>query len=85
LIAALGRRSLSGYLFQSVAWLLLLSPYTLALATRFESPMLTSVITAMLVWFASLLWAGFLDRSSSPGPAEAILRRMIYRSASERP
>jgi uncharacterized membrane protein YeiB len=85
LIAALGRRSLSGYLFQSVAWLLLLSPYTLALATRFESPMLTSVITAMLVWFASLLCAGFLDRSSSPGPAEAFLRRVIYRTASKRP
>lgn len=80
LIAALGRRSLSGYLFQSVAWLLLLSPYTLALATRFESPMLTSVITAMLAWFASLLWAGLLDRSARPGPAEAVLRRLIYRT-----
>jgi uncharacterized membrane protein YeiB len=81
LMAALGRRSLSGYLFQSVAWLLLLSPYTLALATRFPSPMLAGLVTAVFVWLASLVWAGALDRAARPGPAEAILRRLIYRPA----
>jgi uncharacterized protein len=37
-LRALGQRSLSGYLFQSVAWLILLAPYTLALGTKFGSP-----------------------------------------------
>jgi uncharacterized membrane protein YeiB len=81
LMAALGRRSLSGYLFQSVAWLLLLSPYTLSLATRFHSPLATGLVAALFVWLASLLWAGALDRTARPGPAEAILRRLIYRTA----
>jgi uncharacterized protein len=34
MLVALGRRSLSGYLFQSVAWLVLLAPFTLDLARR---------------------------------------------------
>ncbi|MEK8173539.1 DUF418 domain-containing protein [Streptomyces sp. M19] len=33
-LTALGRRSLSGYLFQSLAWVVLLSPYALALGER---------------------------------------------------
>jgi uncharacterized membrane protein YeiB len=81
LMAALGRRSLSGYLFQSVAWLLLLSPYTLSLATRFHSPLTAGLVAALLVWVASVLWAGALDRTARPGPAEALLRRLIYRTA----
>ncbi|WP_255545545.1 DUF418 domain-containing protein [Micromonospora tarensis] len=37
-LSALGQRSLSGYLFQSVAWLLLLAPFTLALGQRSATP-----------------------------------------------
>lgn len=39
-LSALGQRSLSGYLFQSVAWLLLLAPFTLALGQRLGNPRL---------------------------------------------
>ena len=77
-LTALGQRSLSGYLFQSVAWLFLLAPYTLALGRRFGSPMLTAVAIALLVWFASLFGAYLLDRLSNRGPAEMLLRRLTY-------
>jgi uncharacterized protein len=77
-LAALGERSLSGYLFQSVAWLLLLSPYTLALGQRFGSPMLTAVGIALLIWLATLAGACLLGRRSHPGPAEIVLRRLTY-------
>jgi len=77
-VVALGQRSLSGYLFQSIAWLLLLSPYTLALGQRFGSPLLTAVGVALLVWLTSLAGAHLLDRRSLRGPAESVLRRLTY-------
>jgi uncharacterized protein len=77
-LAALGRRSLSGYLFQSVAWLILLAPFTLALGGRFGSPTAAGVLIAVLVWLVSVLIAGMLDKRGQAGPAEAVLRRLTY-------
>ncbi len=79
LVAALGRRSLSAYLFQSVAWVLLLAPYTLALGQRVGSRMVAALGTAALVWLASVVAANAFERFSNPGPAEAVLRRLTYR------
>ena len=73
-----GRRSLSGYLFQSVAWLLILAPFTLALGAKFESPMITGLLVALLVWLTTIGAAWILDQLGQPGPAEAVLRRLIY-------
>ncbi|WP_370944190.1 DUF418 domain-containing protein [Amycolatopsis sp. cg5] len=75
-IAALGQRSLSGYLLQSVVWLLALAPFTLALGTRFGSPTVTAILLAVVVWLASVFAAGKLG--SRPGPAEFVLRRLTY-------
>jgi uncharacterized protein len=76
MLVALGRRSLSGYLFQSVAWLVLLAPFTLDLARRSPSPLLTGIAVATGVWLVSL-WAA--DRlGDRPGPAEKVLRRLTY-------
>jgi len=76
MLVALGRRSLSGYLLQSVAWLVLLAPFTLDLARRSPSPLLAGIALATGVWLASL-WAA--DRlGDRPGPAEAVLRRLTY-------
>jgi uncharacterized protein len=77
-VAALGRRSLSAYLFQSVVWVLLLAPYTCALGERFGSPMITGMGVALFVWIASLIGADVFDRRSHPGPAETVLRRLTY-------
>jgi uncharacterized membrane protein YeiB len=76
MLVALGRRSLSGYLAQSVAWLLLLAPFTLDLGHRSPSPLLTGIGVAVLVWLATA-WAA--DRlGERPGPAEKVLRRLTY-------
>jgi len=83
-LAALGRRSLSGYLFQSLAWQLLLPPYTLSLASRFGSPLLTALVLAVLVWLASVFGAAWLERSERSGPAELLLRRLVYGGAHDR-
>jgi uncharacterized protein len=83
-LSALGERSLSGYLFQSLAWLTLLPPYTLGLASRFGSPLLTALTLAVVVWVASVLGATALRRRSWRGPAEVVLRRLTYGRADER-
>jgi uncharacterized membrane protein YeiB len=75
----LGRRSLSGYLLQSVAWLLLASPYALALGTRTGSPLITAGACAVAVWLVSVVAATALERRGRPGPAETLLRRLSYR------
>jgi len=80
MVAVLGQRSLSGYLSQSIGWLLLLSPYTLALGRQFGSPLLTAAGIALLVWLTTLVGAHILERRSCPGPAEAVLRRLTYGS-----
>jgi uncharacterized protein len=77
-LAALGQRSLSAYLFQSLAWLVLFAPYTLALNRRFSRPLPDAVGMAALVWLVSLGGAYLLDRYSRAGPAETLLRRLAY-------
>ena len=77
-VAALGQRSLSGYLFQSVAWLVLLLPFTLHLGARFGSPTFTAAAVATLVWVVSLVGARALDRRGRRGPAETVLRALTY-------
>nr|WP_244994670.1 DUF418 domain-containing protein [Actinomadura coerulea] len=77
-LSALGRRSLSGYLFQSVAWIVLLAPYTLDLAHRSGSPTAVGLVISVVVWFGSVLLARLLDGSDQPGPAERVLRRLTY-------
>jgi uncharacterized protein len=77
-LSALGQRSLSGYLFQSVAWLLLISPFTFALGTRFSSPTFAAAGCAVAVWLTTLAGAYLMDRHSYRGPAEILLRRLVY-------
>jgi uncharacterized protein len=84
-LAALGARSLSAYLLQSLAWQLLLPPYTLSLASRFGSSFLTALVVAVLVWLASVIGAAWLERRAWSGPAEMLLRRLVYGRAYERP
>ena len=75
-ISALGQRSLSGYLFQSVAWMVLLAPFTLDL--RFGSTAYTAALVAIGVWIISVVGAYAMSRRSYRGPAETLLRRLVY-------
>ena len=77
-LTALGRRSLSGYLFQSVVWLVLLQPYTLNLGERLPNPTLAFLVVGAATWTATLLLAAALERRGRTGPAEALLRRLAY-------
>jgi uncharacterized membrane protein YeiB len=75
-ISALGQRSLSGYLFQSVSWMILLAPFTLDL--RFGSTAYTAALAAIGVWIISVLSAYSMSKRSYRGPAETLLRRLVY-------
>lgn len=77
-ISALGQRSMSGYLFQSVAWLVLLAPFTLNLGDRFGNTAFTAAGAAVLVWTISVIAAYQMKKHSYRGPAETLLRRLTY-------
>jgi uncharacterized membrane protein YeiB len=77
-ITALGQRSMTGYLFQSVAWLVLLAPFTLNLGDRLGSTAFTAAGVAVLVWTVSVIGAYQLKKRSYRGPAETLLRRLTY-------
>ncbi|WP_238010456.1 DUF418 domain-containing protein [Dactylosporangium sp. AC04546] len=72
-VVALGQRSLSGYLLQSVAWLALFSPWALGLDGT-----LVAAGAAIGVWLLSVAAAQALG--GRRGPAEALLRRITYRT-----
>ncbi|MGN9913479.1 DUF418 domain-containing protein [Phytohabitans sp. LJ34] len=73
-VATLGRRSLSGYLFQSVAWTVLFVPFTLDLG----GSTYTAFAAAVVVWFTSVLVASAMESRRRRGPAEWLLRRLTY-------
>jgi uncharacterized membrane protein YeiB len=75
-VSALGQRSLSGYLFQSVSWMVLLAPFTLHL--HFGSTAYTAALIAVGVWVASVAGAYAMSKHSYRGPAETLLRRLVY-------
>ncbi|MFC4563495.1 DUF418 domain-containing protein [Nocardiopsis mangrovi] len=78
-LTALGQRSLSGYLVQSAAWLVLVSPYALALGgSSSGSTAFTAAGCAVGVWLATVVAAYLMHRRSLRGPAEVLLRRLAY-------
>ncbi|WP_157181206.1 DUF418 domain-containing protein [Actinopolymorpha alba] len=77
-LTALGQRSLSGYLFQSVAWLVLASPFVLALDEKAASPTFAAAGSAVAVWLVTVVGAYVMERCSYRGPAEILLRRLTY-------
>ncbi|MEV0676100.1 DUF418 domain-containing protein [Actinosynnema sp. NPDC050436] len=76
-LAAVGERSLSCYLFQSVVFVALLMPYTLGLGATLGTAEVALV--ALGTWVASVLIADLLRRGGRRGPAEVLLRRLTYR------
>ncbi|SIO86045.1 DUF418 domain-containing protein [Nocardiopsis sp. JB363] len=74
-LAALGQRSMTFYLAQSVAWAVLFSSYTLHV--QHTSPA-AGVGIAVVVWAATVLLADLMRRRDKRGPAEVALRRLTY-------
>jgi uncharacterized membrane protein YeiB len=76
-LTAVGRRSLSCYLFQSLIFAPLLSAWGLGLGgvlTQWQA-----VLLAMITWLGSVAFAVALDRAGHRGPAEWLLRLLIRR------
>ena len=72
-IAALGQRSLSFYLFQSVLFAFILAPYAGGLGGHISQ--LGSDLIAVFVWVLSVLVANHMYKRSIRGPFETLLRK----------
>nr|WP_206448522.1 DUF418 domain-containing protein [Agrococcus sp. KRD186] len=75
-IAALGKRSLSGYLAQSVLFAPVLAAWGFGLGAQLTP--LAATGYAVGVWLVTLVIAAILDRAGTRGPAEVLLRRLAY-------
>ncbi|GAA1286733.1 DUF418 domain-containing protein [Saccharothrix xinjiangensis] len=76
-LAACGQRSLSCYLFQSVVFVALLTPWALGLGRTLGTAEVG--LLALGTWLVSVLLADRLRRANRRGPAEVLLRRLVYR------
>ncbi|MFI7698062.1 DUF418 domain-containing protein [Nonomuraea sp. NPDC049480] len=76
-IAALGQRSLTFYLLQSVVFLVLFYPFTLDLGDDLGFAAASGI--AIAIWAVSVPAADLMRRAGHRGPAELLLRRLVYR------
>ncbi|WP_308819846.1 DUF418 domain-containing protein [Pseudonocardia alni] len=75
-LVALGRRSLSGYLAQSVAFVALFPAWTLGLGAGL--PLWAATLCGAGVWLVTVVVAVAAGRRGHRGPAEVLLRRLTY-------
>jgi uncharacterized protein len=78
-LQALGKRSLSGYLAQSVVFAPLMSAWGFGLGTHLSSWSIT--VIAIATWLLTVVLAALLERAGKRGPAEWLLRRLVYGKA----
>ncbi len=76
-LAALGQRSLTFYLAQSLVWLLLFYPFTLGLSGTVSFAGAATI--AVGVWAASVAAAAAMARAGRRGPAEVLVRKLTQR------
>ncbi|MCP3027629.1 DUF418 domain-containing protein [Halobacillus sp. A5] len=72
-IAALGQRSLSFYLFQSIMFVIILAPYAGGLGSQISQ--LESDLIGVFVWVLSVIVANYMHCRSIRGPFETFLRK----------
>ncbi|PRX92401.1 DUF418 domain-containing protein [Allonocardiopsis opalescens] len=78
-VAAVGRRSLSSYLAHSLLFSPVLAAWGLGLGAALSSA--TMALYAVAVWAATAAAAYAMERTGRRGPAEVLLRRLVYRDA----
>lgn len=76
MFAALGQRSLSGYLTQSLVFVVVFAPYGLGLGATASVAEATQI--AVITWLGTLVIANVLAALDRSGPAEWLLRRAVY-------
>jgi uncharacterized protein len=79
-LGALGRRSLSFYLFQSLVFVAVFAPYAGGLGAHLTVSGAAAI--AVATWVASIVCADVMRRLNQRGPAEILLRRLTYGTAS---
>ncbi|XEC93305.1 DUF418 domain-containing protein [Paenibacillus tarimensis] len=77
LLASVGKRSLTFYIYQEAMLVLLLSPVALGLGDGLDSA--GAFATAVLIWLSGIFIAAWLERHGWNGPADALLRKLVYR------
>ena len=82
LLAAVGERSLTCYLLQSLLLVPLLSPWALGLGEGTGTAPVS--VIAVGVFLVTVLVAAALDRAGRRGPAEVVLRRLVYGASAAR-
>ena len=75
-IIALGKRSMTGYLLQSILFVLLTSTFTIGLG-RGQGAWEATLI-AILIWAITLVIAYALEKANLRGPFESVHRRLSY-------
>lgn len=78
IFAALGQRSLSGYLTQSVVFVIVFAPYALGLGGEVGIAEASQI--AVITWLGTLIVANVLAAADKSGPAEWLLRKLVYRT-----
>lgn len=77
-LAALGRRSMSGYLAQSLVWGPVLTAWGLGVGAHLSS--WSASVLAVVTWAVTVAGAAALERAGRRGPAEVLLRKLTYRA-----
>ena len=76
MICALGKRSMTGYLLQSIVFFIITAPFILNYGH--DRGAFFSTIIAIGVWLVTLFAAWIMELLGKPGPFEAVHRRLSY-------
>jgi uncharacterized protein len=77
-LAALGKRSLTFFIFNEAALVFLLSPVALNLGGILNNTWAT--VIAAMVWAVSVFFAAVLEKMHLNGPLETLMRRLAYKN-----
>ncbi|OLT25010.1 hypothetical protein BJF83_05975 [Nocardiopsis sp. CNR-923] len=80
-VAAVGQRSLTFYLANSVLVAVILHPDLGGLGARVGA--FGALCTAFAVWLLAVCVAAWMDRTGRRGPVDALLRALVYRGAAK--
>ena len=78
-VAAVGQRSMTCYLAQSVVWMVAFTPFLLDLSDTLTVS--TTALLAIGVWLVTVALAEWMRRTGRRGPFEVLVRRVTYGSS----
>ena len=77
-LQAVGQRSMTCYLAQSVMWTIAFTPALLGLSD--DLTIATNALLAIATWLATVALADWMRRTGRRGPFEVLVRKVTYRS-----